>query len=283
MYVPPTRSGLLDTLLTAGPRLEQHYQSGEFDELLQRLLGDFSRASAATMDKIWALRRLQHVTEARWRNGQFGIHAQDVATDRDKLLKAFTEAASGLFTDYGIDATRPIHLTVGDDEQIQIGSQHPDKLLIEDLISSSGLLKASIIKLMADTHLVEAAKLKSAALPAEVQALRQNLTLELGIGDDGRVGEIILAGRVVASSEQDDLSNKLSAMDFAIRQFDRADQLHRQMQAAELAQLKRSDERRRTNDEIKRERDLAERLAEKEAAERLTRLHPELGHRPVFI
>lgn len=283
MFINPTYPGRFGSVLETRQKLVARYESGEFDDILNGLLGNYDQASQATVDKIWRLRAHQTFTQARWKDGQFGIHIEDVTNERNKLLKAFTEAADALFADYGIDTSQRIAFNVDNQGYVHVTSPHDDQLLIEKLVNGSGLMRNAIAKILNDSHIVAIAAQGPSASTVDLQRIAQGLGLVMRDGPDGLVGDVVVGDDVIASSTDKDLHDDLAALDAAIRYFDAA---HRQLviaQREELERLKVQDGKRRTADELVRKAEMAERLAEKEAAERMARLHPELGHRPVFI
>lgn len=283
MFVNPTYPGRFGSVLDTRQKLAARHESGEFDDILQGLVGDYDRASQATVDKIWRLRAHQSFTQARWKDGQFGIHIEDVTNERNKLLKAFTEAADALFADYGIDTSQRIAFNIDANGNVIVTSPHRDQSAIETLVNGSGLMRNAIAKLLNDSHLVAIAAQGPSVSTVDLQQIAQGLGLVMREGPEGLVGDVVVGDDVVASSTDKDLHDDLAALDAAIRYFDAA---HRQLaiaQREELERLKVQDGKRRTADDLVRKAELAERLAEKEAAERMARLHPELGHRPVFI
>lgn len=285
MQLDPLTSGFSPMTASAGPIVT----SGDpraFSVALQAVMTGIDQANTATVDALWALQQRLLTPAGGWYQGQGITNVAAAFTARSELLGDFTTAIAGVFADNGIATTAEMRFRIDEAGQIRLANDHPDRTRLEALINGSPVLSGAITRILQDTQRLAMAVLaqQGKATPELAAAMRQGLSLNLLDAGHGLIADVRYGGAVLASSDDKaDWSGLIASLDQVINAFDEAERQRRIAYDQEMAKLKLDDDRRRTGLKQAKDQDLADKLAEKVAAERRAHVHPEQGHTPVFI
>src|SRR5690606_14903885 len=147
--------------------------------------------------------------------------------ERDRTLQAYTAAIGSLFHDYGITTDQPVTLSVAPSGRLEVDGDHPDAERIQSLLDDSPLLQAAATKVLSLTQALEMMALLQQGQTLHEQdaaAMYQALNLQLSGNAKGWVADVLLEGRLLASSA---ISHEAAKVDAAIARFDAQHHQHR--------------------------------------------------------
>jgi hypothetical protein len=286
VQIDPLLAGLTPLSPLTSTAAAESGDAGAFDEALQAVMTGVDQAKLATVDALWSLQQRLLVPAEGWYRGQAITNLPAAFAARQELLSDFTRAIGGVLQDYGISAGTEMRFRLDEAGQVRLATDHPERTRIEALVNGSPLLSSAITRILQDTQRIAMAALaqQGKATAELADAMRQGLTLTLLDASEGLVSEVRHSGTVLVSSKDDaDWKGFIASLEQALHSFDAAERERRVTYEMELSKLKLDDERRRTQLKTAKDKDLADKLADQEAAERRANLHPENGHTPIFI